>query len=164
MGVFNLNFEVQDDDGDVASFKRYIPDTLTLAQVTEYARSYMPLLDLVIAGLIRACSVTIPVDISALTSNIIEASADVEEVGSFKFSTAAGTDVLVNIPGLDESVVAAGSDELDQANANVAAFITMMTAGVAVTGGTIAPCDIAESDVTAVVYARESFRASGRRS
>jgi hypothetical protein len=69
----------------------------------------------------------------------------------------------VNVPGIAESNVLAGSDDLDIIDLTVAAFITAMETGIAVTGGTISPCDVNEDTIIDTVYAREQFRASGKR-
>jgi len=164
MAVYDVVYEIQDADGDQASFQVHVGTGLTLTQYTEGIRALAALIDPLVGGIISLASFVTGVDISALTSNTATATSDVEEVGAFKFSSAAGFPVVVNIPGLDELQVAAGSDELDQAHPDIAAFITMMTSGIAVTGGTIIPCDIAESDIVTLDYARENFRASGRRS
>jgi hypothetical protein len=52
---------------------------------------------------------------------------------------------------------------LNQAETNVAAFIAAMETGIAVTGGTISPCDIGESSIVDTVFAREAFKNSGAR-
>ena len=52
---------------------------------------------------------------------------------------------------------------MNQADPEVAAFISMMEDGIVTAGGTIQPCDVGESDITNLIYAREKFRASGRR-
>jgi len=156
--------EIQDADGDQASFMVHVGTGLTLTQYTEGIRALAQLVDPLVGGIIALASFVTGVDISALTSNSATATSDVEEIGSFKFTSSAGFPVIVNVPGINELYVAAGSDEMNQAEPDIAAFITMMTSGIAVTGGTIIPCDVAEFDLVTLDYARENFRASGRRS
>jgi hypothetical protein len=91
------------------------------------------------------------------------AQADVEEIGAFQFETVGGFPVYCNIPGILETVVAAGSDDIDQSDVDVAAFITAMETGIVVTGDTVSPTDVGEDSINNTVYARERFRASGKR-
>jgi hypothetical protein len=67
------------------------------------------------------------------------------------------------VPGILESLVIPNSKELDLAEPAVAAIITAMQNGIAVTGGTITPSDIQEEDIVGFESALERFRASGRR-
>jgi hypothetical protein len=62
-------------------------------------------------------------------------------------------------------MVVSGSDALDTTDADIAAFIAAMVDGL--TPSTYAtlvePSDSREDDITALDYARERFRASGKR-
>lgn len=153
-----------DDSGERGTTEIKVPTGFTLSQYGEFGSAMATLLDAFLAGKVETAQICFGVDISTLTSNAVLSTADVEEIGAFQFATSEGRPVSVNVPCLDELVVAAGSDDIDQGNANVAAFIAAMESGIAVTGGTISPCDIAEDDVVSTNYARERFRASGRRS
>lgn len=156
-------YTVQDDDGDTSTTTIHTPTGFTLAQWGEFGSAMATLLDAILAGKIINADICFGVDISGLTSNTALSTSDREEIGAFQFRTLQGYKVNVNIPGLDELVVASGSDDLDQADPDVAAFITAMESGVAVTGGTVSPCDIAEDDIVSTVFARERFRSSGSR-
>jgi len=161
--AYQITYELEDDSGERATFGINIPTTFSLAQYTEFGRAVASLVDPIVSGRISNCGLTISVDLSGLTSNAFTSTSDVEEVAAFQFSTVDGTKTLVNVPAIDELAVASGTDDLDQADVFVAAFITAMESGVAVTGGTVSPCDVAESDINSTVYARENFRASGKR-
>jgi hypothetical protein len=156
-------YTLSDDDGDEATFEVNVPTTPTLAQYTEFARAYADLLDPIVSGLIRRSELTVPVDIGDLTANVVGALSDVQEINAFQFSTAAGRKVQVNIPGTIEAQTNPNSDDLDTIDAAVAALINAFLSGIAVTGGTIVPSDIDGEDLTALVFAREAARASGKR-
>lgn len=161
--AFSIVWEIEDADGDRATTTVRVPQGDTLSQYTEFVVAMAPLKDAVLTGLLTSVGLTVGVDISALTDNTALEKSDVEEIGAFQFLTDDGLPVNLNVPGLLEGLVAAGSDELDQVDADVAAVIAMMEDGLAVTGGTIIPCDVAEVDIAVVSFARENFRASGRR-
>lgn len=158
-----VNYTISDDDGDTATTTVHVPNTFSIAQYTEFTRAMADLVDNIIAGHVDSAELTVTIDISSLTGNNAQSGSDVEEIGAFTFRTAEGREVVVNIPGINESMVAANSDDLDQLDTDIAAFTTAMLNGIAVAGGTPQPCDANEGDLTVLVSAREEFRASGKR-
>lgn len=161
--AFQIVYTYADDSGDTASHAIDVPTTFNLGQYVEFGQGMAAFLDAIVHGVIRSAELTVNVDIAGLTNNTIVADCDVEEVGGFQFNTAEKRPVNVNIPALDETKVLAGSDNLDLSDPDVAAFIAAMQNGIVVTGGTIAPSDVDEDDIEDLVYAREQFRASGKR-
>lgn len=159
----DLTYSVEDADGDVATTTVKVPSTATLVDLQEFAEAQATLIDAVLDGKIIGAGGSFNIDISGLTVNLSSGADDVEDIGSFQFRTVDGRPVIVNIPCLDEDKVIVGADDLDQTDTDVAAFIAMMTSGLAVTGGTIIPTDVGEDDIVAIDYARERFRASGKR-
>ena len=67
----------------------------------------------------------------------------------------------MNIPATNDTASVAGSDDLDQTDTDVAAIVSLLEDGLAVTGGTIIPSDVDENDIVEVVTARERVRNSG---
>jgi hypothetical protein len=161
--AFALTYTYQDDSSHTATHDIHVPTAFSLSQLTEFGRSLADLLDNVVSGLIISLDLTITANIAGLTVNTAQPLGDVEEVGNFQFVTADGRSVEVNLPGIDESVVLAGSDDIFQAAGSIAPFIAAMENGIVVTGGTISPCDVNEDDIIDTVYAREAFRSSGKR-
>jgi hypothetical protein len=151
----------QDQAGKTATNTMFIPNGLTLAQIVEGLQAAAAIIDAAITALLTGLEFTISVDISGLTNPIAADSADVEEVNEYIFATADGRDVRYNIPAGNNTASPAGTDDLDQANANVAAFISMIEDGIAVTGGTVTVSDVDEDDITNVLVARERVRNSG---
>jgi len=161
--AFALTYTYEDDSGNTATHDIHVPTAFSIAQFTEFGRAMADFLDNIVGGLIKSVDLTITADISGLLLNFVDPLSDVEEVGSFQFATADNRAVLVNLPAIDENTVLAGSDDLNQIDGGIAAFITAMETGIAVTGGTISPCDVNEDSIVDTVYARESFRSSGKR-
>ena len=161
--TYEMTYTMSDDSGESATTSIHLPTAFTLAQFTEFGRAMADLIDNIVAGLVARCELTLNFDISSITSNLAGTGADVKEISAFQFATAAGRPVEINVPGTIETHVIANSDELDQANADIAAFITAVEDGIAVTGGTMTVTDVDSEDVVTTNYAREAARASGKR-
>lgn len=160
---FQVVYTTEDASGDKATTSIDVPISFSLAQYGEFASDMAALIDAFIGGVIVSAGLTVNIDLSGLTSNATLSTADVEEVGAFLFTTGEGRPVDVNVPCIIETLEAAGSDNLDQADADIAAFISAIEDGIATAGGTIAPCDRGEGDLTTTVYARSELRNSGKR-
>jgi len=156
-------YTVIDDSGERGTTSINMPTGFTLAGFQQFAASFATLLDAILGGKVESAEICFGVDLTTLTSNVALSTSDVEEIGAFVFRTSENQPVHVNIPGLDELVVASGSDDIDQVNANVAAFLAAMETGVNTVGGLCSPCDVGEVDIVTTESARERFRASGSR-
>jgi len=154
---------IRDDGGDDATTSIKLVHTRTKAQVQGFGVGWAAALDNLIDGIIQKVMAFIGVDVSGLASNSNFSTSDVEDVGAFQFRTADNQPVKVNIPCFDESKVIAGSKVIDQTDSDVADFITMMTEGLAVTGGTIQATDIGSVLVDHIVLSKERWRNSGAR-
>ena len=153
-----LSYTALDGDGDKATTEVHLPIGDTLARYTEFALAHTSTLEAIMNGnLDPIATLSIPVDISALTGNVATADSDVEQVAAFQFADTNNEPVNVNVPGLDELKIVAGSDSLDTADAEVAAFITLMEVG----NGTIGPSSRAGFDIVDTFYARSMVRNSG---
>lgn len=157
-------FEIEDASGDRSTTQVRVASVASVTQLNAFGAGWATALNNLIAGKIISAFAYQLCNISSIVSNILSGNADVEHVGKFEFLTSFGTRVKVNIPALSEVAIGATtSDSLDQAQADVAAFIAAMTSGISVTGATIQPCDVGEKDISDVIFARESFRNSGAR-
>lgn len=162
--TYSIVYEFEDDSGDVGTTEVNIPTSFALADYIEFGQGMATFLDNITSGIIRSAALAVDVDLSSVTNNTAAVGSDVEELGSFQYSTAQNRRVQVNVAGLIETTVLPNSDDLDViGNANVAAFNNAMLNGIAVTAGTIIPCDVGSDDLTSLVYAREAFRSSGVR-
>lgn len=154
---------IEDRRGAQSTTSVQVDDATTKIQLDSFALGWVTLIDSLVLGVIRAVTGFLGVDISALTNNTPSASSDVEEVGAFEFVTASGNRVKFNIPAINENLVTNETGDLDQTQTAIANIITMFEDGLAVTGGTITPCDIGEEDIVGTLFARERFRNSGSR-
>lgn len=156
-------YTIEDRKGKQATTSTRIADATTETQVTAFATGFASLMDAITRGIIRAITAVYKVDISALANNAPSASSDVEEIGAFEFVTAQGNRVKLNIPAINENLVVNETGELDLTQTAIANIVTMMEDGLAVTGGTVTPCDIGEDDIVGTLVARERSRSSGAR-
>lgn len=161
--VVDLVYYIDDDAGNVSTTSLPLPEAFTLAQLTEFAQGFAPIIDAIIHGRFKGADLCVNINVGGLSNNNISTISDVEEIAAFEFVTVNGDRVKLNVPGCPDLAVLAGSNELDTADAEVAAVITMMESGLAVTSGTKEPCDVGASDIVDTLFAREHFRSSGRR-
>ena len=155
-----ITLKITDNDGDPANTAIHVPSGLTIAQYAAFANAYANAVDDIVLGKVDAKgTMTIPVDISGLTGNTLDPASDVEQIAAFQFIDTNGEPVDINVPGLLLADVVAGTDGLNTADTEIAAFITLIEDG----DGTVAPSSVAEADITALVYARKETRASGRK-
>lgn len=155
-----IKLKITDNDSDPANTGIHVPTGFTIAQYGTFANAYANAVDDIVLGRVDPKgTMTIPVDISALTGNTLDAASDVEQIAAFQFLAADGEPVDINVPGLLLADVVAGTDGLDTADTEIAAFVTLIETG----DGTVAPSSVSESDITTLVYARKETRASGRR-
>ena len=155
-----IRIKVRDNDGDAANTEIHVQSGATIAQYAAFADAYANAIDDIALGAVEPLgTMSIPVDISALTGNTVDASSDVEQVAAFQFADTNNEPVDINIPGLLLADVLAGSDGLNTADTEIAAFITLIETG----NGVIAPCSVSEADIVDTFYARKETRASGRR-
>jgi len=155
-----ITLKIADNDNDPANTSIRVPSGLTIAQYGAFANAYANLVDDIVLGRVDPKgTMTIPVDISALTGNTLDPASDVEQIAAFQFLDTNGEPVDINVPGLLLADVVAGTDGLNTADTEIAAFITLVETG----DGTVAPSSVAEADIVSLVYARKETRASGRK-
>lgn len=155
-----IQVKITDNDNDPANTGIHVPSGFTIAQYGTFANAYANAIDDIVLGKVDPKgTMTIPVDISALTGNTLDPASDVEQIAAFQFIDTNGEPVDINIPGLLLADVVAGTDGLDIADTEIAAFVTLIETG----DGTVAPSSVAEADITTLVYARKETRPSGRR-
>lgn len=133
------------------------------ANVQNFAVAYADAIDNLIGGVVEGAVALMAGDISGLVSNVALASSDVEEIGSAQFVAATGRKVLMNIPSLKESLVDNATGNLDETEAEVIAFLSMMEDGITVNSNLIRAVDVAEENIVSHRYFRERSRSSGAR-
>lgn len=143
------------DAKNKSSFTRIrIPTGLTIAQYTSFVQDAAQALTDISGCIVTGASIGINFTFTGLGA-AAAAAADVASKAFFKVRSAvAGFFAKMSIPTFDEdSLVVAGTDQIDTADTAVAAFITLVETG----DGTVAPCDKYGNDLVDVEISREQF-------
>lgn len=158
--AISIRYEFVDEKGDTSFTKVRVPNGFAIANYQEFAVGMAQLIANVSNARITRAGITLGIDLSGLgLQAVAQVLGQVTHKATFSFNSAvAGLRKILRLPNVNESKVVAGSDALDLADADVVAFSNAMTSGLAVTGGTIQPTNDREDDLTALNYARETFR------
>lgn len=144
-----------------ATSEIFIPESFSLAEYGIFAAGLATFIDAMLKGKIVAATLSIGLDLSALTSNTASSGSDVQERGCFEYLAVDGFSTKVNLPTFDTSDLVAGSEQIDLSLPAIDAFNDAMLTGVAVTGGTIQPCDVGELDIEELMFATYQTNNSG---
>lgn len=158
-------YTLKDNKGKLATCEIKVPTGLTVANYVEFATEMGTLVVNMTIGQIVNVGIAITVDIDPGWPVSPGLTSDVEEKAAFQYMAAGNWRTGVNLPTLSELLVVDGSDALDLTDADVIAFNDAMTDGILLPVGaiTVQPTDARENDIEALVFARERFRASGKR-
>lgn len=151
--VWTLNFTVRDSDPDRASFRINLPGATSQANVVAFAQSFAALVDQAIEGVIEniqaTLSIALPAGLRGSTTN-----SDVEHGARLTFETSGGFATSFRLPTIADSQLV--GHEVLQSTTEMAAIIAAMVSGLS----GVSPCDARGEDITGIVSAVESFRAS----
>lgn len=156
-----ITYTFTDGKGHTSSTRVRVPTTFSLAQIAEFVPAMAQLIADLSQGELSAASAQFTVDLSGLGLKVAaNALADVAEKAWFKFTSAVtGLKKMLRIPTYDETYTGAGSDAVDTADPDIAAFTAAMTNGIAVSGpATIQPTDSRGNDLVSTAEAREVKR------
>lgn len=149
-----------DDKGKASSTVVRVPTGFSLAQYAEFGTAICQLLANISDCVITGASVNFGVDLSGLGLKVsAQPLADVAEKAQLIWNTAAsGFKKIFRIPTFREALVNAGSDTINTADVDLAAYVSAIENGISVTGGTVAPSDARGNDIVSLGEAREQFR------
>jgi len=155
-----IRFDFLDGKGKTSSTKIRVPNGFTIAQYVEAAQAFAELISQFSQCQITNASITVGLDLSSATLRAAALlTSDIYHKARFQFATAVnGFRTAFNLPTFNEAKAVTGSDQIDQADIDVAALIAALENGIVVTGGTIAPTDHRTNDVVSIEHAREIFR------
>jgi hypothetical protein len=138
MAAVTVNVTVIDGKGKSSISKVRLPTGFSIAQYSEAA----------------------PLNLSAATIRAAALDfADIAKKALFTVrSSVSGLFARFNIPTYAEANTVTGSDEINTADPDIAAFVAILEDGVNVSGTFIQPCDLRENDLAEVTQAREIFR------
>lgn len=158
-----INFVIKDSKGKSSKSVLHVPTGFTMAQYLEFATAAGQILADASTGEIMSISVGVNLNLATATIRAAALTgADIAQKAFFAVrSVVNGLIAKFYVPTLAETNVLVGSDELDTADADVAALMTIYEDGVDIGGAVfIQPCDERENDLASVSQAREVFRKS----
>lgn len=160
MLAVSVRFDFVDNKGKTSFTKIRVPNGFSISQYTEFAQGMAQLITDLTQSRITRAGFSVGLDLSSSTIKAAPSVfSDIAQKVMFGFSTVlAGFRTKMKLPALNEDKVTAGSDAINQADADVAAFITAMENGIVVTGGTVSPTDLRGNDINGTDYATELFR------
>lgn len=156
-----IRFDFRDGKNKRSFTKVRVPTGFSISDYIEFAQAMGQLYADASGCIVTGASISIGLDLSTSVIKAVAAFvSDIAQKAFFQFTTAlAGFRSKLFLPAIDESLVPVGSDEIDTADPDVAAFVTAMENGIVVSGpATISPCDDRENDITVNEFARELFR------
>lgn len=146
-------FTFQDSKTKSSTTEVKLPLGLTIAEYIDAAQKLATVFVNNTLARLTQVEVCIGLDVTPPASSAL-ADSDVQEKAEFVFVADNGTNYVMYLPTLDESLVAANSDILVQTGNAVEDMITLMTDG----DGTVEPVNVRDQDISAISYAREYFR------
>jgi hypothetical protein len=162
--AFTVLYTIRDGKGEQSTTEVNVPSSLTLSQVTTFAGQMASLIDDLISGAITRIGVALLVDLPVGLKSTPANTSDVEEGARFQFRTDGGFFTSMRIPTFLESLINAGSKDVDLTDTAVAAFVNAMEDGIDPDAGgpqpPIPPCDKREEDIVSLDFAREQFLSS----
>lgn len=158
-----VNYTFTDAKGKSSMCKVRVPTGFSLTQYGEFAVAMGQLVANLSDGAITDISVGIPVNLSGATIRGAALSfADVAKKALFMAaSSVSGLFAKFFIPTFDEANVTSGSDEINAADADIAAYVAVIESGITTGGETVQPIDVRGNDIADVTEMREIFRKFG---
>jgi hypothetical protein len=158
-------YTVEDRKGAASNTIINVPSGTTMPDAILFAQQMALLIDPMVTGRITRAGISLTVDLSSLGLGAVASdTSDVEEGARFQFTTAGNFRTSNRIPTFDETKVTVGGTDVDQVDADVAAFIAAMEDGINLVGvggsGTVGPTDSRDDDITATSLAKEAFQSS----
>lgn len=156
----SLRFDVIDDKGDTSFTKIRVPLGFSIADYIEFAQAAAQILLGGSTGRITRASVVFNVSLDGLgLKTVASAVSKVARKLYLQFSTAVTGFLSKTIfPALSESLVLAGTDDVDQTDTDVAALVSALEDGIVVTAGTMQFTNGRGHDIEALDVAKEQFR------
>jgi len=163
MSAVSVNFVILDNKGKSSMTKVHVPSGFTFAQYIAFGQAMGQLVANLSEGALTEISVSVPLNISGATIKTVAlAIADVAEKAMFQaVSTVSGLFAKWFYPTYDESHTLDGSDQINTADADVAALITVLEDGINVSGTFVTPRTLRGDPIDEVTVQREIFRKFG---
>lgn len=161
----SITFNIRDQKNKSSRSVVRVPSTVSIANGSQFAQDFGQLLANANTGVITGAELTFSLDLSSGGLNaIVSTFASVTEKALFSFRSAVGgLFKRMLVPTLDETTaVIAGTDQIDETDVEIAAFIAANEDGVTITGPTVVqPQDRYGNDLVSTSVAREIFQSQG---
>jgi hypothetical protein len=160
MSAATVNFTVLDAKGKSSVIKIRVPTGFTIANYASFAVAMGQLITPICEGSITEITVSLPISLSGATIRATALSiADVFKKALFTVrSSVAGLFAKFIAPTYNEANTVTGSDQLDVADPDVAAYVAILEGGINVAGTIIDPRDLRGQTLDTVTGQREIFR------
>src|SRR5512139_432154 len=112
--AIGIAFTISDAKGDQTTITIPVPDGTALADMAGVAQAFANLLEPLCSGALRSVHFTVPVSFTPWSAAL--STSDLQEKARFAFRTVGGFLKHLSIPSVVESIFAAGSRDVDQAN------------------------------------------------
>lgn len=157
-----VSFTILDGKKKNSTMHLNFPDNVDIGVLrTNFIPTTATLLNAIITGKIINAGIGIEVDISGATiRSTPDANADVEEGALFTGITAIGSDTTFRVPTIDEAMFNAGTQNINFADTDMAAFILRVINGQTVGLVNVSPSDNRGEDVTDITTGVDSFQSS----
>lgn len=166
--AFGIIYTIRDAKGKDSTMQVNVPGTLNLIAVSNFAAQVASLIDPLITGRIVRIGVALQITLPAGLADTIPTNSDVEEGARFQFRTNGGFYTGFRIPTFDETLMVAGTDQVNLTNALVQDFVDALTTGILVGDGDGPPSlvqavDQRDDPIDVLEFAREQFISTRRR-
>lgn len=152
-------FALEDDKGKKSNTKIKVPTGFAISDYQEFAEGAAQLITNITNAAVTSVSINFAVDLTGIgLKTVVSGVCSVTRKIQGLYNTASGIIAKWLLPGLLETKVVAGSDNMDLTDSDVAALNTAYTSGVAVTGGTLTPTNGRGDDITSLSQMTETFR------
>jgi len=155
-----IRFDFVDDKGKASSTKIRVPTGFTISDYQEFGEAAAQLILDASTGSITGATITFNIALDGLglktiASTVSKVARKLFMIFSTPFVGFLGKTLF---PGLSESKVIGGTSDVDQTDPDVAALVSAMEDGIAVTLGTMTFTNGRGHDLVTTVDAKESFR------
>jgi len=162
MLVATVNFVFRDSKGKTSTTRVRIPSTLTFAQYAEFAQGAAAVMKALTTAEITEVSVSVGLDLSGASLRTLATQfSDIVDKAFIQARNAInGLFGKFKIPTYDELNNSANSDQLNLADAEVMALVTLIEDGVTTSAGLVYPVTVRGDALSEVTLAYQQFRKS----
>lgn len=160
MSAVGVHFTILDAKGKSSKTVIHVPTGFSIAQYLAFGTAMAELISQIAEGQITEVSVSYPLNLSGATIRVAAlAAADIFKKAFFQARSAvSGLLGKFNIPTYDEVNNVINSDQIDMADTQVAALVSIIEDGVNVSGEIVQPIDLRGNDLVEVSLARYVHR------